>query len=181
MMTSLFIEIPTCGEIALPLQLTTGRSQLNPSYLMSLDFFEHWSTAVWNLELLCDQEVHEVEWRFGGIGRHYMRGHIPCISWTQVYKSAQAGVSSNQGVPSQKILKSFIFQIAAFGIWSLEAKQKESEHTKTCTSPPLLRIYMLNSLWQKSPKGHHRFACHNFYPKSEFHKKHPVWRHAQIW
>ena len=119
MMTSLFIEIPTCGEIALPLQLTTGRSQLNPSYLMSLDFFEHWSTAVWNLELLCDQEVHEVEWRFGGIGRHYMRGHIPCISWTQVYKSAQAGVSSNQGVPSQKILKSFIFQNCC--IWNLKS------------------------------------------------------------
>ncbi len=115
-----FHQNPNFPWIALLLQLTTGRTQLNRSYLLPLDFFEHWSTAVWNFELLCDQEVHEVEWGFGGIGMHYMRCHILCISWTQVYKSAQAGVSSNpRGTLALSIRVSVIFQ--KYGIWNLKS------------------------------------------------------------
>ena len=128
-----FIKIQTPGEFALLLQLTTGRTQLNRSYLLPPDFFEHWSTAVWNFELLCDQEVHEVEWGFGGIGRHYMRGHILCISWTQVYKSAQAGVSSNpRGTQALSIRASVIFQ--KVNSWSVT---KESKHVCLHGSPHL--------------------------------------------
>ena len=130
MVTSLFIEIQTCGEIALPLQLTTGRSQLNPSYLMSLDFL---STGQMQSGISsCFAARKYTKWNEGLVALVATTCVVTFLAFlglkfTNRHKQVWAGI---KGYPlSTRKSFSHFPKIAAFGIWSLFQRHFKREWT----------------------------------------------------